>query len=243
MEENYYETTLAKLRAYMAQKDYFKALEIISEELKMPYMPKDFEEELRESQRIIQKALQKGEGELSSEEIATYLKGDSYKQFLAIKSLEKLNLRDYLDMIRDYLVFDGDEKAKTVLVALLIEQEIGEEFTIKKRGLEITFIPKYVENVAFSDAYKEGVAYLKDKLENDDPIMYKMAVELLGNYIFSELPLSVSEEEGLFYAKAIIVYLLESFGKSEEKEAFLENEILLKEREALLEAAEGLKSA
>ena len=243
MEENYYDQTLKKLRGYMAKADYFSAMKIISEELGMPYMPKEFEDELKAHQKTIQKALKKEEGDLDQEAIASYLKADVYKQLLAIKALENKNLRQYLDVIREYLVSSGDERAKTLLVASLIDQEIGEELVVNKKGVAITFIPKYAESVDMSDGYLEGVQYLKAKLANDDPIMYKMALDILGRHIFAQLPLGVSADEGIFYAKAIVIYLLEAFGKCIDADAFLKIESDEHERKMLLEVVNDLKSA
>lgn len=243
MEENYYVKTLNEAKDLVKKEEYFKAMRIIEDELSMPYIPEDFEKELLSLKKAIDRSLKKDRLDLSDEMLKEYLFNDPVKELIAVNALSKKNLRDYLKLVQEYLLSKGDDKAKTLLIAALVDQEIKEELKVLKNGMEISFIPKYVESIEYSDGYIRGREYLRKELENDDPIMYKMALELLGNKVFSSLPLSVDEDEGVLYAKALILYLDEALFKNAEKEAFLKKEVSQKEVEVLKTIIEDLKSA
>lgn len=221
MKHNYYDEIYSKIEELYQAGDYSKATILLEDELNMPYIPKDFESRLLKLKSDYQSSHSFSKKSLNDEEIEDYLNGDSLKQLVAVNYLDTTNLRDYLDLIRAYLMSDGDINAKVLLISSLINQDINEELTVLKDGLEITFIPRYCESVEISDGYEAGKTFLNDVIANDNPSLYNMALEMLTNICFINLPLSLDSVEGLIYAKSIVVYLYDCFEDYESKDNFI----------------------
>ena len=224
MNNNYYDDILEKIKNAYENKEYQKAEFYIEEELSMPYVPIEFEKALLELQNKYQDKLKRNEFSLSDEEIETYLKADPYKQMLAVNYLNGLNIRDYLELVQEFLLSEADDKIKVLMINTLMEQDITDEMKVKKDGLDISFIPRYAEPIDVSDGYVRAKEYF-DEVLKQNPSMHQMAMELLGHKCFSYLPFSYSEEEGELIAKEIICYIYDCLGDSEAKETFI-NEYL-----------------
>ena len=98
---NYYDEILEKIHALLANGKSTQALLILDEELGMPYVPKDFEEKLLELKSSIQ--FEEGRKSYSDEDLERMLKGSNDEQLIAINELNARNLRNYHDLINDYL--------------------------------------------------------------------------------------------------------------------------------------------
>ena len=97
--KNYYQECLEKIECLIKEGNNKEALRIIDEELSMIYIPKDFEEKLIEFKTDLIET--KSNKHLSDEEIEAYLLKDEYFQLLALKELEKRNVRQYMDLVQD----------------------------------------------------------------------------------------------------------------------------------------------
>ena len=226
---NYYEEIVAKIEALIAENDYLKAKMIVDDELKMPYVPKDLEDKLQEYDLLLKDKLRHNEFILDDDTLRSYLFDGEYKQFIAANYLDSLNLRNYLDLIEEYLISDGYKRAKVLIINSLIEQAIDQKLTVNKDGLEIEFIPKYVEPPIYQDGYLKAVKIIEEELFKD-PALYKLAMELLSDRAFMSLPLGLSEDEGELLAMSIIVYLYEMFSLDERKAAYLKRQGITKEK-------------
>lgn len=225
MKHNYYDEIYSKIEELYKEGNYERASFLLEDELNMPYVPHDFEERLLELKNKYQFNHSTSKNRLTDEELEEYLYSDSYKQLVGVNYLDSVNLRDYLDLVKDYLMSAGDLNAKVLLIASLINQDINEELCVLKDGLEITFIPRYCESVEISDGYQTGKTFLEDVLANDNPSMFNMALDILTRICFINLPMSLDDDEGLMYAKSAIVYLYECFDDIEAKKAFIDKYI------------------
>lgn len=225
MNKNYYDEVLDTLKELYRKKDYLKAQSIIEEELSMPYIPLDFEKELKNIAKDIKASVKSKDIILDDEMLEEYLNGDDYKQLLAVNYLDSMNLRNYLSLINSYLSGDGNRECKCLLISSLINQEINEEITVNKDELEITFIPKYAEPVEMTDGYNSGLDFIRKVFENENPAFFNMCKELLVKECFYNLPLAYDEEEGIILGKSIIVYLYECLDDKEGLRSFKERYI------------------
>ena len=120
MPDNYYDELLAGIRKNMEQGNYDSANAMIEEELSMPYVPSKVLTELNELKKELKPYLSK-EKEMkimSPEEVSKALEKGGEAVFRALRTLDNSNIRNYLDVIQEYLL---DEMADRLVVSMLIE--------------------------------------------------------------------------------------------------------------------------
>ena len=201
---DYYKELVSNIEKAIESADYDKASKLIDDELSLPYVPKDVLERLREfKENIPAKDINRT---LSEEEIREYLKGNEYRQLVAVEQLNKLNLREYYDLCNEYLKSDGFINAKVLLIESLVRQEISDEYTMLKDGMLFNFIPRYVMLPEESEGYNTALKILSDYYMKE-PSYFLMARDLLYKDCFMALPLRYIREEGEMLARNIISYL------------------------------------
>ena len=201
---DYYKELVSNIEKAIESADYDKASKLIDDELSLPYVPKDVLEKLREFKENI--PAEDINRTLSEEEIREYLKGNEYRQLVAVEQLNKLNLREYYDLCNEYLKSDGFINAKVLLIESLVRQEISDEYTMLKDGMLFNFIPRYVMLPEESEGYNTALKILSDYYMKE-PSYFLMARDLLYKDCFMALPLSYISEEGEILARNIISYL------------------------------------
>ena len=201
---DYYKELVSNIEKAIESADYDKASKLIDDELSLPYVPKDVLERLREfKENIPAKDINRT---LSEEEIREYLKGNEYRQLVAVEQLNKLNLREYYALCNEYLKSDGFINAKVLLIESLVRQEISDEYTMLKDGMLFNFIPRYVMLPEESEGYNTALKILSDYYMKE-PSYFLIARDLLYKDCFMALPLSYIMEEGEMLARNIISYL------------------------------------
>ena len=206
---NYYDDILNKINELIKNNDINKALSIVEEELRAPYLPKDFNEKLLS---IYDNFHKNNTFIMNDEMIEDFLYSTNEKQLIAVDQLNKKNLRDYIDLCNEYLTSKGFINAKVLLVDSLIRQEIGEEIKMDKDGLLFEFIPKYQLPIEESDGYLSGKKHLNDYYLKE-PSKAKIALDLLYKEMIMNLPINMNEEEGIEIAIKIIDYINCAFNK------------------------------
>lgn len=206
---NYYDDILNKINELIKNNDINKALSIVEEELRAPYLPKDFNENLLS---IYDNFHKNNTFIMNDEMIEDFLYSTNEKQLIAVDQLNKKNLREYIDLCNEYLTSKGFINAKVLLVDSLIRQEIGEEIKMDKDGLLFEFIPKYQLPIEESDGYLSGKKHLNDYYLKE-PSKAKIALDLLYKEMIMNLPINMNEEEGIEIAIKIIDYINCAFNK------------------------------
>ena len=206
---NYYDDILNKINELIKNNDINKALSIVEEELRAPYLPKDFNEKLLS---IYDNFHKNNTFIMNDEMIEDFLYSTNEKQLIAVDQLNKKNLREYIGLCNEYLTSKGFINAKVLLVDSLIRQEIGEEIKMDKDGLLFEFIPKYQLPIEESDGYLSGKKYLNDYYLKE-PSKAKIALDLLYKEMIMNLPINMNEEEGIEIAIKIIDYINCAFNK------------------------------
>ena len=207
---NYYDETLEKIENLLKEDKEKEVLDLINDELKQTYIPKDFENKLYEYlDKIKPQNIVKS---ISDEEIEEFLYSTNEKQLLAVDALNKRNLRDYIDICNKYLCSDGFINAKVLLVDSLIRQEINEDIKMNNKGIEYEFIPKFLLTIEESDGFISGNKYLNDYYLKE-PSKLELAKNLLYKEMILLLPINQDENEGLIIAKKITKYIDDAFNK------------------------------
>lgn len=164
---------------------------------------------------------------LTEEEVDEYLQGDPEQQFLAVHFLKQFNLRDHLDQIQKYLMLDKrDPFSVSELIEACIEQQIMEELTMTREGMEITFIPHYLEMPKDQDGFQVAKAQLNRWFEQNEPDFAHMCQEVLLMEARLQLPLMWEEADGFLVALSVARYVYRAWGRMDEWEDLLENEHL-----------------
>ena len=208
---DYYTEILNDLEKLLADGQYDDALFMIRSELRMPYVPPDFKEKLEEMEKRIPRSDEHTVKVPDEDKIRELLKGDAESQMYAVYSLTNQNLRKHKVLIDDVFSSDILPQAKDILIYALIEQEISEEFTLNKNGLEYRFVPRYCLLPEESDGYQEAVKQLKE-IYLHEPSLYQFAIDLLQEKCFSHLPLGYEAEESGQLVEAITGELAKMFG-------------------------------
>ncbi len=211
---SYYDELFLKIDDLLKNKDQKKALDLIEEELKLPYIPKDIEVKLREyyNDLFLKDSFSH---ELSDEEIEDYLFKDEMHQLIAVNTLADKNLRNYLEIAEHYLCSEAFVNAKVLLVESLIRQEISTEIRMSEKGMEYCFIPKYLLLPEESDGFIEALKIIEDYyLKEPSKIIFSK--ELLYKECLLALPISYTIEESTKLAHNIIEYIEKCFDGEEE---------------------------
>lgn len=226
--DTYYEEILKKVETHMNEKDYQSAYRILEEELSMPYIPKDIEEQLIENYNQCRSELRVTESKSYDEEdIDSLLQGSLEEQFLAIEQLKKSNIRNHFAAIQNYLSReDLNTLVRSLLIEALMEQNVTDEFTTDVDGLSVCFTPCAIENPMETDGVQEAVKLLRDWFESDNPTFTMMCVETLVKEAYLRLPFNIDEEEALLLATGVVHYVFQAHEELEAWNAFCEEKKL-----------------
>ena len=209
---NFYDELIKEIRKMITEDRLEEAKKRIYEELAIAYVPGAVLEELTSLLDEIDQNEDRELEHLSSSKIRAYLLSDDRrKQLRAANELNRLNVRDYLDLIHSFLgSADGDAEVKTMVVATLIDQEISEEFKLLKGGMEYDFIPRFVMKVEDSDGYQAAKAYF-DKYLFKNPTYFHLALDLFSKEAYHALPLNIDSDEATIMADNIIRHIFRLF--------------------------------
>jgi len=194
MNDNYYIETLAKIKTLLSQNQTKEAFSIINEELSMPYIPDWFSKELQsfsiEFDDSDNKSLVHDE-----EKLASFLKGDLTEQLMAVAFLSKLNCRNYNSIISDYFKTNPSRSAGGLLISILIEQTVDNEYCYRQDNKKHCFNPKNLVLPQDTKGYQLCYKRLNELLGVDYPSELLLAQESLIVYSFGILPVKIEEVE------------------------------------------------
>ena len=123
---NYYDEILDEIKQLINNGQNDLAYSKILNELNMPYIPSDIEKKLQELYQEV-KFVNRKTKVFDDERIEEYLSHNDESTLLAIDRLAKLNVRNYLKSIKNFLINDPNKYAAGLLIDILIEQNINDE--------------------------------------------------------------------------------------------------------------------
>lgn len=242
--DTYYEEIIKEVKKMMGNGNYKEAYDVLDEELMMPYIPKESETTLIALYNECRSVLQynKVERNYGDEDIASLLESDIEGQFMAVELLKKSNLRNHLEDIQSYLCKQPHVLVRSLLIEAMMEQNIAEEIKMQSEdGLDITFLPCYIEAPMRSAGAILAANTLCDWFENDDPTFLTMCMESLIKELYLRLPFNLEEDDALPMAQAIVAYVYQANQDAEGFHSFLKTKQLTQEiQEPLLLSKHGI---
>ena len=204
--EDYYREILDEIDGLMRDNKLQQAFSVLEKELSMPYIPPEAEEKMQQVRKdlIYRMAEDREQYELSLDALLKRLKGKPQTQLAAAAALSERNLRSCYREINDWLSKDPQPEAAALIVEAIAEQEIDEEYTLMKNGVEYTFWGTDVIPVARSKGLHKAMTLLEEWIGNDHPDLFEMCRTVLIHEVYLFLPLSYDEEEGEELALSVL---------------------------------------
>ena len=206
MPNDTYQDVIRTIQRLIDEAQIQAALDLLDEELRMPYIPPEVEGVLRQLQSHAKAQLNPTPraSVLTPSQIVAYLNGDDEHQFAAIVGLSALNLRAHLPLIQEAFETLSTRLLKSLLVNVCLEQALTEELTFADGGMTYTFIPAALTAPQDSEGYQAARDRLVRWLENDNPSMLKLALQQLDQAVLMKLPETVEADEALDLALDVL---------------------------------------
>ncbi len=207
-----YVTTLKELG------EFEEAINILIEELSMPYIPYQYETLFNTAYDEVLLDKQEANYEVESknqifsiEEISQVLKNKECNEdllYMALDQLQQLNVRMIIPVIQDYLMNPQNHFfAKTLLIEIMIDQQIDEDIQVEKFGRYYDINPSYMALVLEQTQYAETLKYLQNGIEDENPSLFEQCVEYLEYTLYALYPQDIYEEDCHVLAAAIHYYV------------------------------------
>lgn len=216
--ETYYDVVSMYVTTLKELGEFEEAIDILIEELSMPYIPYQYEMMFNTAYDEVLLEKQEANYEVESrhqifsiEEIAQVLKNRSCNEdllYMALDQLQQLNIRMIIPVVRDYLLDPQCHFfAKTLLIEIMIEQQVDEDMEVEKFGEYYSINPSYMPLVLQQSQY-EGIAkYLQNVLEDENPTLFQQCIEYLEYTLYAIYPYDIYEDEYSIIAGTIHYYV------------------------------------
>ena len=208
---DYYQEILSKCDALLVENKVQEAYDLLEEELRMPYIPKDSEEKIIALYNECRQQLEMQKPQ---------------KTYTEVEVLKSSNIRRHLPIIEHYFCGNPHYLVRSLLVEALIDQQVHGELKMDYEGMEITFDPGFVEMPMESDGALQAVAWIREWFENDNPSFAMMCVETLVKEAYLKLPFNIDEDESQLIALAAVKYVFYAYGEQPAFEKFLAEKAL-----------------
>lgn len=217
-EETYYDVVSMYVTTLKELGEFEEAINILIEELSMPYIPYQYEMLFNTAYDEILLEKQEAHYELESknqifsiEEIEQVLKKKDCNEdllYMVLDQLQQLNVRMIIPTIKDYLLDSRRHFfAKTLLIEIMIDQQVDEDMEVEKFGAYYHINPSYMPLVLAQDAYQEIGQYLENALENDNPTMFEQCMDYLEYFLYAYYPKEIYDDEYNVVAASIHYYV------------------------------------
>ena len=216
--ETYYDVVSMYVTTLKELGEFEEAIDILIEELSMPYIPYQYEalfnaayDELLLDKQEANYEVESKNQIFSIEEIAQVLKNKKCNEdllYMALDQLQQLNVRMIIPTIQDYLMNPRNHFfAKTLLIEILIDQQVDEDMQVEKFGRYYDINPSYMALVLEQNQYAETLKYLQNGIENENPTLFEQCVEYLEYTLYALYPQEIYDEECHVLAAAIHYYV------------------------------------
>lgn len=216
-EQTYYDVVAIYVSVLKELEKYEEAINIIVEELSMPYIPYQYETMFNAAYDDLLLAKQNAyyEGSIqhvfNEEDIVSILSRDDYNEellYMALEQLESMNVRRILPAVKAFISNnDKPDFAKSLLIEVMIDQEIDEEMSVVKNGISYDINPLYEPMVLTQEARGVIDQLLADVIENDNPSLYQLCQQFLDFYLYTIYPRYIDDMDFRAIAAAIHYHL------------------------------------
>lgn len=216
--DTYYDVVAIYLNVLKELEEFEEAIDILIEELSMPYIPYQYEslfnaayDDILLAKQEVNYTLESKNQIFSVDEIAVLLDKEDCNEdllYMALEQLQQLNIRLIIPSIRRFLMNPNKHSfAKSMIIEILIEQQIDEEMEVNKFGIVYDFNPSYLPLVLDQNAYEGIYRLMERELEDENPTLLAQCQEFLEFVLYSYYPKEIYEDEYNAYAASIHYYL------------------------------------
>jgi hypothetical protein len=189
---------------YANQERPDKVLQVVEKYKSMPYISMEVEELLNSLKDEVTKAYSKTKHEVTKEDIRKALFSSNEENIAAAcQHLSGLNIREYMDIIEDFLMSDIKYKYKTLALFILMDQGVTSEVKIKRGNRVFSILPASLEAPFEKDSYKEIKEIITKDIELPNDIM-NATIECLNNVVIKSFPYDYLENEDLEYVAHVL---------------------------------------
>ncbi len=184
----------------------------------MPYIPYEYEtvfnaahDELLLAKREANEGMERHNNAFSLEDMENILMKDILNEdllYMAIEQMEGINIRRLLPAIRIFLKDSSKPGfAKSLLIELMIDQEIDEDMILIKNGIEYDINPSYAPLVLNQEVGGTILALLSEGIEDENPSLFCLCEQFLNYYLYLIYPKYIDEYGYRSLAAAIHYHL------------------------------------
>lgn len=232
MDENYYLKIIQEIRDDLKNGRVESAQEKLEEELRMPYIPKIYRDDLEKIGRDV-KSLRKESAKPTRIEYPDELIGmlqTEAGQFALVASLGALNLRNYDEVLKQAFATIKDRGLLSVLVEICARQQLHTEYRFVDDGVTYTFIPAALELPEDSEGVDLCLKQASEWLENDNPSMLMLAHESILRLALLRLPQGIDVDEAVVLTLALVKNLFLNLANVQEWREFCEKNTINEDR-------------
>ena len=190
--KKYYDIYKYKISFLIATRNFIDAKILISNELSVPYIPKEFEEYLKDALKICNFELntKASINPLELLEKLSTLDDDTFQSVLPL--LKNYNLYNYIDEIQKSLLADNISNInKSLLIAVLSDNKIDVNLKVSKDNKLYEFNPITLQDIRDNKSFNNLLNKI-EKIENidknyQDTISYYMQLYFLDIYPLLEV--------------------------------------------------------
>lgn len=193
--KKYYDITKIKIELLMATNNYIEAVLIITEELKVPYIPLDFESFLNDKKKEVYLNLKdKKHVNVTMDDLLKIDTFSNEKLMIYLPYLKDYNLNLLVEPLANlFKRKDITNLNKTLVIASLADFKLDHDFIVLKDNLIIPFNPKDLKDLRETNYYN----YLMNKVNKnyETPInVLKIVDRLVLLYLMDVYPLQLSKD-------------------------------------------------
>ena len=214
----YYDVVSIYVATLKELEEFEEAIDIVVEELSMPYIPYEYEtvfnaahDELLLAKREANEGMERHNNAFSLEDMENILLKDVLNEdllYMAIEQMEGINIRRLLPAIRTFLKDSSKPGfAKSLLIELMIDQEIDEDMILVKNKVEYDINPSYAPLVLNQEVGGTILALLSEGIEDENPSLFFLCEQFLNYYLYLIYPKYIDEYDYRSLAAAIHYHL------------------------------------
>jgi hypothetical protein len=213
-EKNYYWLIRYKIEALIEANQLQKALSVVEEELKMPYIPKDYVEYFETLGKQLTNQLKLSQKKdyfknLSNEDFSSMLlnEKDETNLLVLVEQFNNRNARSLIATISNFVGLDYIANyIKMALLEILHDQAIDHDFVLSNKGQSIKINPLQLEPLFQQEGFKKSIKLI-DGFSNSITISQKeIAYELLISYLADNFPTRVEANAQSSLVAAVLIF-------------------------------------
>ncbi len=200
-EKNYYWLIKYKIESLIELGQLEAALRVVQEELKMPYIPKDYIEYFETlgtqlNNQVKLKVKKDYFKNLSNEEFSDLLlsEKDETNLLVLVEQFNHRNARTLLETVAEFINLEYiPNYIKMALIEILHDQAIDHDFSFNNKGIKVMVNPLKVEPLFEQEVFKKSIKLIDDYSNSitisQKEITYELLISFLANEFPSQLPL------------------------------------------------------